>query len=205
MIHCEPYVRVGAMSCADWRPRVHSLRDNDIGDEGAQALAGTLPQCAALQSLECVGREGAACERAVAMCGHADAWQALCKGRDGAVSGWCSRARSLGSNGIFDEGAQALASALPQCAGLQTVKCVTWRGLRLAGALPFPADAVSTVPAGRGGELRAVGGVGHSGFASTTLATRAGRRSWACCRSARRFRPSSKRRGASCSRSAHER
>ncbi len=113
--------------------RLARLADNQIGDEGAAALAAALPQMASLTTLDlfCMSTPAALLFRLWGL-GHgllSAVVRAVCLGvrahgrlwaAGGRVGGAVRLAR-LADNQIGDEGAAALAAALPQMASLTTL------------------------------------------------------------------------------------
>ena len=87
-----------------------------------RALAGALPHCAALQTLECAGRGW--CVRLLATSRvNANTVVARVPGGQAVWGVGRGRAHSLAGNNIGADGALSLAGALPQCAAIQRLGC----------------------------------------------------------------------------------
>ena len=117
----------GAKAIAAHLPQLTSLNlwDNGIGDEGAKAIAAHLPQLTSLDlGYNSIGDEGAkAIAASSAPADLARPWEQRHRGRgrEGHRRRHLPQLTSLnlGSNGIGDEGAKAIAAHLPQLTSLE--------------------------------------------------------------------------------------
>ena len=99
--------------------------------------------------------------------------------------------RSLWNNRVSDQGARALAGALPQCTSLLTLKCATGRGVWRA---PAWADLAGPTRAGRGGSRGQRGGLGGVAAFGITASAKWVHVRWQMrCRGVRHFSSSSAR------------